>query len=230
MGVVSVKGVSLSGWLMLWAGSAALAAMPDTASSAVATAGEDGGIAIAAAPSTAGVRLAPLDCRQAGEDAILSRLCKRAPLQALDTELRELYAGLPAQAQPADVDVAGELAAWQVQRDACAEVADISVCIEMRYLEQISRLQAQFALVPSEGPIDYACEQPALPLRVTFFATPLPAVAVRLDGETRLAYLHPDGGGIHYVGPGLGFTEQRAAAQIQWEQRQLSCRQQAPAG
>ena len=127
---------------------------------------------------------------------------------------------------PAGVNLDAEFSVWQAKLSGCAEKPDISICIEMTYLEQISRLQTQFALVPSEGPIAYACSQPALPVSVTFFATPLPTVVVRLDGETRMAYLHPDGGGIHYVGADLGFTEQRGAAQIQWDQRQLSCRQQ----
>lgn len=230
MGVLSVKGLSLSGLalLMASAGPGALAAELDAAASGAGATRDAIGMKSepAAAVTTPIPQLAPLECEPAGDDPVFSRLCKRPSLQALDTQLRELYAGLSGHSVPAGVDLAGELASWQAKRTACAEAPDISVCIEMTYLEQISRLQAQFALVPSEGPIAYACAQPALPLSVTFFATPLPTVAVRLDGDTRLAHLHPDGGGIHYVGSGLTFTEQRAAAHIQWDQRQLSCDQQ----
>lgn len=150
-------------------------------------------------------------------------LCERQHqvelVEQLDALLKQVADKIPVW----PVDVAAEQAAWLKKRDACRQDQDIKMCLEFSYLTRISELQAQFALVPQEGPLHYQCANVAEPIPVTFYATNPPLITVTLDKQPRFAWMFPTAGGVNYQGEGWNFLEQRGKATITHKGQSLAC-------
>lgn len=154
-------------------------------------------------------------------------LCERPEqvelIETLDALLKQV-AGLTA-VWPG-VDVAGEQASWQAGLASCRQQNDIKMCLEFAYLKRIAQLQAQFALVASEGPIAYRCEGIEQPLVLTFYATNPPLLAFKQGSQDTLAWMMPTSGGVNYEGEGVNFLERKGGGELTLGKRRHVCVQQ----
>lgn len=150
-------------------------------------------------------------------------LCERPPQVELVEQLDSILKQVAGKSPVWPVDVAAQQAAWLKKREACRQDQDIKMCLEFSYLTRISELQAQFALVPQEGPVRYQCANVAEPIPVTFYSTNPPLITVTLDKQPQFAWMFPTGGGVNYQGEGVNFLEQRGKASISYNGNSLAC-------
>ena len=117
-------------------------------------------------------------------------VCKDEGLAALDRKLDEVYKAARAKATNEVPPVlVAEQRGWVKGRDECWkaksggpafltatwQATNVRECVEGNYRIRISELQAKYRLVPSKGPVFFACENnPANELVATFFETDPP--------------------------------------------------------
>ncbi len=85
-------------------------------------------------------------------------------------------------------------------------------------------------LVPTKGPITYACTSPAAEHEevTATYADTDPATAVLERGDqTVVAYFIKSAGGPRYAGPGVTFSDRSGNVQITWQGITLKCHEQA---
>ena len=154
-------------------------------------------------------------------------LCERPEqvelIESLDGLLKQVAALTPAWS---GVDVAAEQQSWQTALESCRQQNDIKMCLEFAYLKRIAQLQAQFALVASEGPIHYRCEGIEQPLALTFYATNPPLLAFKQESQYTLAWMMPTSGGVNYEGEGVNFLERKGGGELTLGNSRHPCVQQ----
>ena len=156
-------------------------------------------LALAAAPERARAQAKgpAFDCAKA-QGEVQQLVCKDEGLAALDRKLDEVYKAARAKAANEVPPVlVAEQRGWVKGRDECWkaksggpafltatwQATNVRECVEGNYRIRISELQAKYRLVPSKGPVFFACENnPANELVATFFETDPPTVAA---GEGR---------------------------------------------
>ncbi|GAA4495815.1 hypothetical protein [Pseudaeromonas paramecii] len=156
-------------------------------------------------------------------DAVNRTVCERTTLVALDKQLKAKMQEL---AQVGGTELERSHDHWFQRRNACAQRQDIHRCLELIYAERMIELDWRYhrERIVAQGPIPYHC--PEGELAVSFLATEPPAVVVQQDAVSELAFLHPDGMGVHYRGVATNVDEQKGAARIQWQGQWRQCQQQ----
>ena len=166
-------------------------------------------------------------CRDIPVGTYEKYLCERPEqvelIESLDALLKQV-AGLTT--VWSGVDVAAEQQSWQTALETCRQQTDIKMCLEFAYLKRIAQLQAQFALVASEGPIHYRCEGIEQPVALTFYATNPPLLTFVLDGRHTLAWMMPTSGGVNYEGEGVNFLERKGGGELTLGNSRHPCVQQ----
>ena len=126
---------------------------------------------------------------------------------------------------PYHVDLQKDQQSWLSRHDNCMKDNDLKMCLELSYMERLSQIQAQFELVPKEGPIHYQCGTDKQDAWLTFYATILPAVIVKYNGQVRSAFMGPLSRGVKYTSYELTVIERKKAATISWDDKTLECQQ-----
>ena len=99
----------------------------------------------------------------------------------------------------------------------CWKSDDKPVCIREEYQHRIVELQARYRLVPSIGPVFYACEgNRANGVVVTFFETEPPTLIAECGDSTSLMTIQRSASGTRYEGRNESFWEHQGEARIQW--------------
>ncbi|WP_027966307.1 MliC family protein [Halomonas halocynthiae] len=145
-------------------------------------------------------------------------ICASERLSALDRELSGVYAAALEKAGNQQPPVLkAEQRGWIKGRNDCWKAEDQSECVAYAYQQRIAELQASYQLVPSKGPVRFACDgNPANEVIVTFFETePSTLVAERGDSVS-LMYLQPSASGSKYQGRNEMFWEHQGQATIVW--------------
>ena len=169
-------------------------------------------------PSAAGPQGPSFSCAKVEAGSIEEMICKDAALSALDRKLAGVYAQAAKKAANEHPPVLkAEQRGWIKGRDDCWKSDDTKRCVQDAYGRRIAELQATYRLVPSTGPVVYACDgDPRNEVTVTFFPTDPPTlIAERGDGVS-LMFLQPGASGTHYQGRNETFREHQGATTITW--------------
>jgi uncharacterized protein len=159
---------------------------------------------------------------------LLQAYCDRPILSSLDGQIRKLMTELATkQAAYPQVDLQKDQQTWLSRHDQCMKEKDLKMCLELSYMERLSQLQAQFELVPKEGPIHYQCGADKQDAWLTFYATQLPAVMVKYQDQYRSAFMGPLSKGVEYTSYELTVIERKKAVTISWGGKTLECQQLA---
>ena len=156
---------------------------------------------------------------------LLQAYCERPILNTLDGQIRKLMVELATKQSPYNVDLQKDQQSWLSRHDTCMKDKDLKMCLELSYMERLSQIQAQFELVPKEGPIHYQCGTDKQDAWLTFYATPLPAVIVKYHDQVRSAFMGPLSQGVKYTSYELTVIERKKAATISWGDKTLDCQQ-----
>ena len=157
---------------------------------------------------------------------LLQAYCERPILNKLDGQIRKLLVDLANKQSPyPQVDLQKEQQSWLSRHDNCMKDNDLKMCLELSYMERLSQIQAQFELVPKEGPIHYQCGTDKQDAWLAFYATILPAVIVKYNGQVRSAFMGPLSRGVKYASYELTVIERKKAATISWDDKTLECQQ-----
>lgn len=127
--------------------------------------------------------------------------------------------------------LAAEQQAWVHAREACLSSSAVRTCVDSSYARRIAEIQATSLLVPTKGPIAYACPRPdgSSDQIEVMYADTDPPTAVLVRGEkTVVTYLGPSGSGARYVAPDVIFWEKGGEATVTWGGTKSICRERAP--
>ena len=157
-------------------------------------------------------------CDKVRPGSIEEMICTDAALSRLDRKLADVYAQAASKAanEPPPV-LQAEQRGWIKGRDECWKSSDRRACVEEEYGRRIAELQARYRLVPSIGPVSFACDgDPRNEVVVTFFQTdPSTMIAERGDSVS-LMYVQPSGSGARYQGRNESFWEHQGVASVTW--------------
>lgn len=166
-------------------------------------------------------------CRAYKRDTMEKYMCERIAQVDLQDNLAQLLKDIAGkQSDWPGLNVAAEQQAWLKQRDACANQPELKMCLEFAYLERIATLQAQFDLMPKEGPVKYACHDYSEPLLLTFVSTNPPLVVRQRGDQRQIAWMHPTSGGDKFEGEQFVFHEVRGGGELIQDGKTYSCVQQ----
>ncbi|EIM25841.1 MliC family protein [Microvirga lotononidis] len=172
--------------------------------------------------SEAAMAQAPsFSCDKAKAGSIEEMICTDTALSSLDRKLADVYAQAARQAEKEQPPVLqAEQRGWIKGRDECWKSDDRRGCVEGEYVRRIAELQARYRLVPSIGPVTFACDgDPRNEVVVTFFQTdPSTMIAERGDSVS-LMYVQPSGSGARYQGRNESFWEHQGEALVVWGYR-----------
>jgi uncharacterized protein len=167
-------------------------------------------VAAAAGPS--------FDCRKVEAGGIPDMVCKDDRLAALDRKLAEVFAAASRKAaneRPRLLQA--EQRGWVKGRDDCWKSDDKRRCVEDAYRSRIVTLQARYRLVPSTGPVFYACDgDPRNEVVATFFQTEPPTLVAERGDRSSLMVLQPSASGARYQGRNESLRENQGEASITW--------------
>ena len=172
--------------------------------------GMGAGAALAQGPS--------FPCGKVEAGSIAEMVCTDGALSALDRKLADVYALAARKAENEHPPVLrAEQRGWIKGRDDCWKSDDKRACVEGEYQRRIAELQARYRLVPSIGPVTFACDgDPRNEVVVTFFQTdPSTMIAERGDSVS-LMVVQPSGSGARYQGRNESFWEHQGEAAITW--------------
>jgi hypothetical protein len=237
--------VSLGGLVSAHAAGTVSAAMATTASSASAIAAtstdnaENQVIPLTDAQLPKGMTADERKDKEQARNLMLREKCKDIPVDTFERyqcqrlvqldliqQLDEILASVKdKQARWTGVDVAAEQNAWLKQRDACHQAKDVKMCLEFAYLQRIGQLQAQFGLVPHEGPVSYACDGIGAPLVVSFESTNPPLLVLEQGGQHKYGWMLPTSGGVNFAGADFNFRELKGGAEFTQGDKLYACRQ-----
>jgi uncharacterized protein len=192
----------------------------------------------ASAAHAQGARGPAFDCTKA-EGTVEELICKDAELGALDRKLDEAYKAALAKARDAMPGtlraeqrgwVKGRNDCWKAQEGSPAfltaswQVTSVRDCVVGSYQLRTAELQAVWQLVPSKGPVFFACENnPANEVVATFFETDLPSARLERGDRSVTAYLVQTGSGARYEGQNVDFWTKGDEAQVTWDGSALAC-------
>jgi uncharacterized protein len=178
------------------------------------------------------------DCAKA-QGEVEQLVCKDEGLAALDRKLDETYKAALAKARDAmPQTLRTEQRGWVKGRNECWKARDgnstfltaswqatgVRECVEGNYKIRISQLQATWQLVPSKGPVFYACEgNPANEVLATFFETDPPTAQLERGDKTVTVWLVPAGSGSKYEGQNVELWTKGQDASVTWLDKQLKC-------
>jgi uncharacterized protein len=178
------------------------------------------------------------DCSKA-QGEVEQLVCEDEGLAALDGKLDEVYRTALAKARDGVPQlIRAEQRGWLKGRNECWKAkagspvyltaswqADgVRACVEGSYRIRTSELQATMQLVPSKGPVYFACEgNPANEIAATFFATDPPTARLERGDKTVTAWLVPTASGSKYEGQDVEFWTKGKVATVTWLGTQMEC-------
>ena len=157
-------------------------------------------------------------CNKLQGDSIEQLICEDRALSMLDRTLAEVYAAAAKKAVNEHPPVLkAEQRGWIKARDECWKSADSRRCVEEQYKLRIAELQARYRLLPSTGPVTYACDgDPRNEIIVSFFQTQPPTAVGERGDSVSLMYLQRTGSGAKYLGRNETFWEHQGEALVTW--------------
>jgi uncharacterized protein len=158
------------------------------------------------------------DCGKVQAGSIEEMVCKDKGLAALDRKLAEVFAAASKKAVTEHPPrLKAEQRGWIKGRNDCWKSTDRRKCVEESYRTRIAELQATYRLVPSIGPVTWACDgDPKNEVVVTFFKTdPATLIAERGD-QVSLMFVQPSASGTRYQGRNESYWEHQGEAVITW--------------
>jgi uncharacterized protein len=181
------------------------------------------------------------DCAKA-DGEVEKLICQNEDLAALDRKLDEVYKAALAKATNEVAPtlkaeqrgwIKGRNECWKAQGEdnpafltASWQATDVRDCVEGQYQLRISELQALYHLVPSKGPVFFACEgNPANEVVATFFETDPPTARVERGDRSVTAWLVPTGSGSKYEGQNLELWTKGDEARVTWLDEELKCQE-----
>jgi uncharacterized protein len=169
-------------------------------------------------PTAAGAAGPSFDCRKVEPGSIPEMVCKDEKLAVLDRKLAEVYAAASKKAANEHPPVLkAEQRGWVKGRDDCWKSDDRRGCVEDAYRLRIAELQARYRLVPSKGPVFYACDgDPRNEVVATFFRTEPPTLIAERGDQSSLMVLQPAASGARYQGRNESLWEHQGEATITW--------------
>lgn len=177
---------------------------------AVSIYGALGGATLAQSPS--------FSCDRVPTGSIEEMICTDSGLSSLDRKLTDIYSEASRKAVNENPPLLqAEQRGWIKGRDECWKSDDKRGCVEGEYQRRIAELQAQHRLVPSIGPVTFACDgDPRNEVIATFFQTD-PSTMIAKRGESvSLMYIQPSGSGARYQGRNESFWEHQGEALVTW--------------
>ncbi len=182
------------------------------------------------APALPPAPSASIDCAAAsGDIAIL--VCGDTGLLSLDRKLATVYLDAQArQGNPPPVLFTAEQRGWIKERDDCWKSTNQRACVDSAYTLRIAELQATNLLVPTRGPVIYACPRPdgGRDEIVAMFAQTNPRSVVLQKGDRSIvAYGTGSGGAVMYRGANVDFRVKGSEAQVTWFGTATTCHEQA---
>lgn len=177
-----------------------------------------GCLALSAGFGTALAEGPSFSCGDLRAGSIEEMICTDAALSSLDRKLADVYAqAVRASATAPSSVLRAEQRGWVKGRDDCWKSDDRRRCVFESYRYRIAELQARFRLVPSTGPVTFACDgTPRTDVIATFFQTDPPTmIAVRGESDS-LMVIQPSGSGARYQGPNESFWEHQGEASVAW--------------
>ncbi|KUJ84183.1 hypothetical protein AWR36_000240 [Microbulbifer flavimaris] len=175
--------------------------------------------AVAATAGLAAERSGPsFDCSQAQRGSMEALVCADQQLSALDRKLAEVYAAASKKAtNEHPPTLKAEQRGWIKGRNECWKSDNRRACVEESYHQRIAELQARYRLVPSKGPVFFACDgNPANELVVTYFETDPPTLIAERGDRVSLMYRQPSASGTRYQGRNESLWENREGVRITW--------------
>jgi len=171
-----------------------------------------------------------LDCVKPSSD-IEKLVCNDVRLSMLNQKLANVYQEAAArQVPPVSAAFVAEQQNWVTGRDECGTRPDPRACVDTSYALRIAAIQATNLLVPTKGPVTYACAHPdgAHDEVVAMFAdTDPPSVVLERGDRSIVAYLARSASGAKYEGANVLFWEKSGEAQVTWFGTGFKCREQA---
>ena len=158
------------------------------------------------------------DCSKVEAGSIEELICQDAALSALDEKMADVYeAALKKAANEHPPVLRAEQRGWIKGRNDCWKSEDKRQCVEEAYRLRIAEVQAQYRLVPFNGPVFYMCDdQPANEVVVTYFETEPPTLIAERGDQVSLMYLQSSGSGAKYQGRNESFWEKAGEAVVTW--------------
>ncbi|MGO4526894.1 MliC family protein [Microvirga sp. 2MCAF35] len=157
-------------------------------------------------------------CDKVETGSIAKMICTDSGLSALDRKLADVYAQADRKAaNERPPMLRAEQRGWIKGRDDCWKSDDRRGCVEGEYVRRIAELQALYRLVPSIGPVAFACDgDPSKQVVVTFFKTDPSTMIAERDDSVSLMVVQPSGSGARYQGRNESFWEHQGVASITW--------------
>ena len=195
------------------------------------TAADTGGVAAPVASAPVAPPSVSLDCNAPSGD-VAKVVCVDAGLSALDQKLGTVYREAEAkQSSPLPAWFTAEQHDWSAARDACATRANARACLDTAYTRRIAAIQATSLLVPTKGPVTYACGDPDAgrhdEIIVMFAETEPRSVVLDRGDKSVVAYHVRSGSGAKYEGANVVFWDKGGEAQVTWLGTALTCHEQA---
>lgn len=106
---------------------------------------------------------------------------------------------------------------WEKSRNRCWYTQTRRTCLRDSYRRRIAGLQARYALIASEEPRLYHCDdlkRSSISLR--FFPTDPPTLTLRAEGEDYLLFSSPTPRGLQYEGEGSKVREGVGGLLVDW--------------
>lgn len=144
------------------------------------------------------------DCSKASGQ-VENLICEDVMLMHLDREIDHTFKAAVARVKNLDADSEIELKrlkayqrGWIKGRNDCWKVEDMASCVKQSYQERISKLQAQWMLLPAENTVSYFCTDNS-EVFITYYASLLPSVSVE-RGDQRQIYVSDGANKNYYEG------------------------------
>ena len=141
-------------------------------------------------------------------------ICQSASLAALDTWLQDTYMNaLGKVSGQQEMTLKAMQRGWIKGRDACWQATDLTRCVRDQYIERISELQAQYALVKPTAQAALACPEERVYV-ARFFDTPAPAMIIEGGPSTLLLWQKKAASGTRYEGANTLYWEHHGDAEF----------------
>lgn len=158
------------------------------------------------------------DCSEVEAGSMEAMVCQDEALAELDRKLAQVYAAASKKAENEHPPILrAEQRGWIKGRNECWKSDDKRACVEESYRQRIAELQARYRLVPSRGPVAFACDgNPANELVVTYFETDPPTLIAERGDRVSLMYRQPEADGTRYQGRNETLWEEQEKVRITW--------------
>ena len=158
------------------------------------------------------------DCENGEAGSIEEMICMDMGLSALDHRLAEVYAMATEKAVNEHPPILkAEQRGWIKGRNDCWKSDDVRGCVQNTYRRRIAELQAEYRLVPGNGPVTFICDgDPTNEVIATFFRTDPPTLIAERGDQVSLMYLQPSASGSKYQGRNESLWEHGGEAVVTW--------------